>query len=122
MGSNSKTAGCLFGLAFGDALGAPAEFMSYEQIIRRCPAGGPADLDGDPIRVTDDTQMALAVGEALIACKSAGMFTPDLFEESLRRAFVDWLNSPDNNRAPGMTCLRACEGLEAGGPWLEATV
>jgi ADP-ribosylglycohydrolase len=39
-----------------------------------------------------------------------------------RRRFVDWLNSPDNNRAPGNTCLRACRDLEAGRPWVEATV
>jgi ADP-ribosylglycohydrolase len=39
----------------------------------------------------------------------------------LRQAFVDWLNSPDNNRAPGMTCIRACTGLVGGLRWVEAT-
>jgi ADP-ribosylglycohydrolase len=121
MASISKANGCLFGVAFGDAYGAPTEFMSYEEILSRWPVGL-ADLDGDPIRVTDDTQMTLAVGEALIACKSAGIFTPAGLEDSLRHTFVQWLNSPDNNRAPGMTCLRACEALEAGKPWLQATV
>jgi ADP-ribosylglycohydrolase len=122
MASISKTNGCLFGLAFGDAYGAPTEFLSYEQILSMWPVAGPADLDGDLIRVTDDTQMALAVGEALIACKSAGLLTPDGLEKTLRHAFVQWFRSPDNNRAPGMTCLRACEALQAGKPWLEATV
>ena len=98
MASSSKTNGCLFGLAFGDACGAPTEFLSYEQILSMWPVAGPADLDGDPIRVTDDTQMALAVGEALIACKLTGLLTPDRLENALRHAFVQWFRSPDNNR------------------------
>ena len=57
-----RAAGCLFGLAFGDALGAPTEFLPVAEILRRWPPAGPA---GEPARVTDDTQMALAVGEAL---------------------------------------------------------
>ena len=37
------------------------------------------------------------------------------------RRFVEWAHSPDNNRAPGMTCLRACAGLAEGKPWISAT-
>ena len=33
-----------------------------------------------------------------------------------------WATSPENDRAPGMTCLQACDGLRRGLPWLEATV
>lgn len=29
-----------------------------------------------------------------------------------------WAHSPENNRAPGMTCSRACGGLAEGAPWL----
>lgn len=122
MSRNSRISGCLFGLAFGDAYGAPTEFMSFDDILRQWPGDGPADLAGDPIRVTDDTQMTLAVGEALIAGKSTGSFTPRSLEKTFRKAFVQWLNSPDNNRAPGMTCLEACKNLEAGKAWVEATV
>jgi len=118
----SRSSGCLFGLAMGDAFGAPVEFLSYEQIVDRWPEGKLVDLEGDPIRVTDDTQMAMAVGEAISICKSSGPLTPDRVENALRDGFVQWLNSPDNNRAPGMTCLRACEGLEAGKAWQDATV
>ncbi len=117
-----RAAGCLFGLAFGDAWGAPTEFLSVEEILRRWPPGGPAGPSGDPARVTDDTQMALAVGEALAAALAGRDMSPASVESHMRAAFVEWLNSPDNNRAPGMTCLRACEGLGAGGHWLEATV
>lgn len=118
----SRVAGCLFGLAFGDALGAPTEFLSVNEILSRWPPAGPADLAGDPARVTDDTQMALAVGEALTEAIRGRDLSPRTLEALLRAAFVEWSNSPDNNRAPGMTCLTACEALEAGGRWVDATV
>lgn len=114
--------GCLFGLAFGDALGAPTEFLSVAEILSRWPPAGPVDLAGHPARVTDDTQMALAVGEALAEAVVRRDLSPGTMEALIRAAFVEWLNSPDNNRAPGMTCLRACEALEAGKQWLDATV
>ena len=118
----SRIEGCLFGLAFGDAMGAPTEFLSVAEILERWPPAGPADLVGDPVRVTDDTQMALAVGEALAEAFSLRDLSPGTLETLFSNAFVEWLNSADNNRAPGMTCLRACEGLEAGKRWVEATV
>ncbi len=40
----------------------------------------------------------------------------------LRRRFVAWALSPDNNRAPGRTCMRACAALEDGYRWQRATV
>src|SRR5688572_17412935 len=118
----SRVAGCLFGLAFGDALGAPTEFLGVGEILRRWPPAGPSEPSGDPFRVTDDTQMALAVGEALAEAARRRDLSPATLEALLREAFVGWLNSPDNDRAPGSTCLRACEGLEAGRLWLEATL
>ncbi len=120
MSSMRRTSGCLFGLAFGDALGAPTEFLTVEAILARFPPDGPEQPEGDPARVTDDTQMMLAVGEALM--QASRPYTPEALERRLRQTFVAWLRSPENNRAPGMTCLRACEGLEQGVSWQEATV
>lgn len=120
MSAIRRASGCLFGLAFGDALGAATEFLSIDEILARFPPNGPEQLEGDPARVTDDTQMALAVGEALM--QATRPYTPAALERRLRQTFVAWLRSPENNRAPGMTCLRACEGLEKGLPWHEATV
>ena len=117
-----RVKGCLFGLAVGDALGAPTEFLPVAEILRRWPPAGPAEPAGEPARVTDDTQMALAVGEALAEALAGRDMSPASVETRVRAAFVEWLNSPDNNRAPGMTCLRACEALETGRHWLEATV
>jgi ADP-ribosylglycohydrolase len=42
-------------------------------------------------------------------------------EPPVRERFVQWFFSPENNRAPGMTCLRACEALSRGGDWQAAS-
>jgi ADP-ribosylglycohydrolase len=110
--------GSLFGLAYGDSLGRPTEFLDYGSIVATYGVAGPRELTGDPARVTDDTQMALAVGEALL---EAPTLTPEALEPVLRRNFVAWLKSPDNTRSPGMTCLHACVALAEGLPWRQAT-
>jgi ADP-ribosylglycohydrolase len=116
---------CLFGVALGDALGAQTEFVrSAEEIRRRWPPMGPMEPAGYPVwRVTDDTQMMLAVGWAMKDL--GGELEPGPFAERLRVRFVQWYHDPDNNRAPGNTCLRACDGLEAledGQAWQDASV
>ncbi|WBB56845.1 ADP-ribosylglycohydrolase family protein [Verrucosispora sp. WMMD573] len=113
-----RAAGSLFGLAFGDALGKPTEFRTVAEIDQMYGPTGPRELVGDPALVTDDTQMALAVGWAL---HDAPTYTAEAVEPLLRRRFLDWAASPDNNRAPGMTCLRACAELSRGLPWQQAT-
>lgn len=63
-------AGCLLGLALGDALGAEFEGQSTEQMARRF--GSPAQLieqfPTGELTYTDDTQMMIGVAETLIAC------------------------------------------------------
>ncbi|WDZ87327.1 ADP-ribosylglycohydrolase family protein [Micromonospora cathayae] len=113
-----RASGSLFGLAYGDALGKPTEFLTVDEIVRRYGPTGPRELTGNPALVTDDTQMALAVAWAL---HDAPALTPAVVEPLLRRRFLDWAASPDNNRAPGMTCLRACAELSRGMRWQEAT-
>ena len=118
--TGKQASGCLFGMAFGDALGFQTEFLSVAEIVRRFPPSGPQEISGSPALVTDDTQMALAVGEALLQAPKP--FAPETLEASLREAFIAWASSPDNNRAPGMTCLTACGRLHRGMLWTEATV
>jgi ADP-ribosylglycohydrolase len=105
-------------LAYGDSLGKPTEFQEYAQIVARYGPEGPRRLEGEPALVTDDTQMALAVGEALLEVRTV---TPATLEPVLRRRFLEWAASPENDRAPGMTCLRACAALADGRPWTRAT-
>lgn len=118
--TNNRASGCLFGLALGDALGAKTEFLSVCEIQQRFGPDGPAEPPGDLALVTDDTQMALAVGEALLEAERP--LAAATGEGPLRRAFVAWADSPDNDRSPGMTCLTACARLRMGMPWTQATV
>jgi ADP-ribosylglycohydrolase len=102
-------------------MGAPTEFLRVDEILKKFPPAGPTEPMGNPALVTDDTQMALAVGKSLVEATGTGALTPSSLEKALRRNFINWLNSPFNNRAPGMTCIQACERLESGLPWHEAT-
>lgn len=115
----SKKQGCLFGLAIGDGFGYPVEFMSIEEIYDSYPPNGPQSPQGNPIIVSDDTQMAISVGKALMYC--AGNYSLSILEQALRSEYLRWYDSPENNRAPGMTCLSACERLAKNIPWEEAT-
>ena len=115
-----RASGCLLGLAYGDALGAETEFLQINDILRLYPPAGPHDLIAPLACVTDDTQMALAVGEALL--EAARPYSLQTLEDPLRDAFIAWNESPDNNRAPGMTCLQACNYLACGLPWYKATI
>ncbi|QDS97585.1 ADP-ribosylglycohydrolase family protein [Adhaeretor mobilis] len=66
----SRFEGCLLGLAVGDALGAPFEGMSADDIAQRYPSA--QDLIENPppeeLCYTDDTQMAIGVAETLVKC------------------------------------------------------
>lgn len=111
--------GALLGLAMGDAMGFPTEFNDIAQIAAKCGPWRtmPLPLSSGRAYVTDDTQMTLALGEGLIEALAAGPLTANRMEPPVRARFVQWWGSPENNRAPGMTCLRACEALSRGGVW-----
>lgn len=117
-----RASGSLFGLAYGDAMGAPTEFLDMKRIHKRYGFDGPRDFERTPALVTDDTQMALAVAEGLVDALRNPPFEAKLITPMWRRRFIDWLHDPENNRAPGNTCLRACEGLDRGLPWERATL
>lgn len=79
--------GCLVGLAVGDALGTTLEFKQRDTYahITDMVGGGPFNLEAGIW--TDDTSMALALGEALLASAAKGsVFSP----EEAQRRFVDW--------------------------------
>jgi ADP-ribosylglycohydrolase len=105
--------GMMYGLALGDALGAPVEFWDLKGIRERYGPDGIQELP-EPALFTDDTQMTLAVAEALIA---AGHQDLGAIMAALRERFIAWLRSPENNRSPGGACLYGARQLEAGVPW-----
>ncbi len=113
--TRSRYRGCLYGLAVGDALGAPVEFLSLEDIQRRYGKRGIRDFDSwgrfPAGGYTDDTQMSLATAlgciRALQRTRSIGMCHP---ASVVYQRYLDWLKSQDDaaqRRAPGNTCLSA---------------
>lgn len=113
--------GSLLGLALGDAMGFPTEFNDVPSILAKCGPWREMDLPR-PAIVTDDTQMTLALGRALRSAMDRGTLTPEGLERAARAEFVAWSRSPENNRAPGRTCLVACDLLaKERRPWQDAS-
>ncbi|MBN3930213.1 ADP-ribosylglycohydrolase family protein [Streptomyces verrucosisporus] len=113
--------GTLLGLAIGDAMGFPTEFNDVPSILAKCGPWRSMELPR-PAFVTDDTQMTLALGRGLRTAAEDGPLTPSRMLRPVREEYVAWWRSPENNRAPGRTCLVACERLgHAGLPWQEAS-
>ncbi len=87
----ARAEGAYLGVALGDALGATVEFMTPREIAheygvhRELKGGGWLRLK--PGRVTDDTTMSLALGEAII--KDQGEVRP----LSCARAFDAWMRA-----------------------------
>ncbi|GGV48378.1 hypothetical protein GCM10010277_41720 [Streptomyces longisporoflavus] len=112
--------GSLIGLALGDALGFPTEFNDVPSILAKCGPWRDMELPR-PAIVTDDTQMTLALARGLRTAMDRGLLVPKRMERPVREEFVEWYQSPENNRAPGNTCLKACYLLKTGKPWEEAS-
>ncbi|MDH6120491.1 ADP-ribosylglycohydrolase family protein [Kitasatospora sp. GAS204B] len=110
-----RATGALLGLAIGDAMGYPTEFRTIAQLAATDPDWRRLPLP-TPALITDDTQMTLAVARAV---RLTGELAPQPFAEQLTDEFVAWCHAPDNNRAPGLTCMRACRELQRhpGRPW-----
>lgn len=79
-----RFAGCLLGLAVGDALGSHFEKQSADWIRRRyhVPEALIAIPPAAPWQYTDDTQMAIGVAETLVK-------DGEIIEQSLCEAFVE---------------------------------
>ena len=109
----------LYGVALGDSLGKPTEFGSLSAIKERYGIDGIQELP-DPALYTDDTQMTLALTEGLL---DVGLYTDlDSRMNAIGKRFVAWLHSPQNNRAPGFTCMEGIRRFERGVLWRESGV
>jgi ADP-ribosylglycohydrolase len=109
--------GCLLGLAIGDALGFPTEFLSLPEIQKKYGPNGIQDLPGNPALHSDDTQTSMAVARALI---DAGQNGVENWMDALSKEFLAWFRSPENDRAPGNTTIKGCQHLEEGVSWTQA--
>jgi len=118
METTDRFLGCIFGLAIGDALGAPVEFLTLADIHRTYGDRGIAGFEpwgGFPAgSYTDDTQMSLATAFGLIVARSRGTDP----SAAIYRYYLDWRKSqedPVNRRAPGNTCMAALEAERKSG-------
>lgn len=118
----SQFLGCLSGIAIGDALGAPVEFMILSEIREKFGKDGIADFypwDGfQPGSYTDDTQMSIATAKGYLQAKpllkEKGI--SDLLQ-AVYRQYLDWLrlmDDPYQVRGPGNTCLSALQSGKMG--------
>ncbi len=69
-----------------------------------------------PHLYTDDAQMSIVVARGPL---DVGDKDLDTLMTEIGRQFVRWSESPDNNRAPGRTCVAGCANLKQGMPWRE---
>lgn len=105
-----RALGSFLGLAVGDALGATVEFMTAREIAAQYKVhnqiigGGWLRLRAG--RVTDDTEMALALGSALVASGGWNL-------RAIADAFVKWMRTMPVDM--GNTCRRGISNYIATG-------
>lgn len=129
MGSDRVRA-TLLGGALGDAFGGLVEFDSIERIrLQYGRAGIVEPPTGQPLLITDDTQMTLFTAEALIRARRD---TTKDSAEVAHRAYLRWLHTQGGQvpadvvdgwlitvpelhslRAPGNTCLSALQSTSS---------
>jgi ADP-ribosyl-[dinitrogen reductase] hydrolase len=109
---HGRCRGSLLGLAVGDALGAPAEFLTADQVAQRW--GVLAEMVGGgchdcaPGEVTDDTEMMLCLAESMA---SLGRFDA----EDVMSRYVAWFDSDPND--VGITVRTVMLGVKSGTRW-----
>ena len=131
--------GCLIGGAVGDALGAPVEFISHDEIVRCFGSQGIRDYVpayGVLGAITDDTQMTLFTAEGLLRAnvreRMRGLTT---YSGVTDHSYLRWLETQGikapveigrdgwlwkqealhHRRAPGNTCLSALKSKKGFG-------
>ncbi len=96
-----RARGAFLGLAIGDALGAPVEFMTSGEIkakygiLKEIVGGGWLRLK--PGQVTDDTEMALCIARGVVSCQGWNLTV-------IAQQFARWLKSKPVD--VGDTCRR----------------
>jgi len=129
--------GCLLGGAVGDALGAPVEFMSLNEIIRKFGPSGITDYSpafGKIGAITDDTQMTLFTAEGVLRSVTRGHHKGICYPPSVvYYSYLRWLRTQEgpiddckkdswlmsipelySRRAPGHSCLSGLHSPERG--------
>jgi len=141
--TKEQYSGCIYGLAIGDALGFPNEFNDRKtNLIRR---NNKELTDLEPVldftrgktkkigkkivyepniefpagTYTDDTQMSLAVAQALLRSNLKKHNINNIMKNT-QEEFINWLNDEQNNRAPGKACIAGCRKMAEGMSWKQS--
>jgi ADP-ribosylglycohydrolase len=105
----------LLGLALGDALGWPVEFIWLPGIRERYGAAGIVDVP-DPAVYTDDTQMTVALMRGLIDAGPRASLDEQMAGVGAR--FGEWRRDPAIEvTSPGTTCKSGLDRYLAGTSW-----
>jgi ADP-ribosylglycohydrolase len=115
MNSAQRIEGVIYGTAIGDAIGYQVEF---ERVMPSEPKV--VGMNSSPCLYSDDTQMMRAVFEGLLRARTWNDVTKSGRE--VAEEFIAWSQSPENNRAPGNTCMAACRNLINGDTWVESGI
>nr|DAO38442.1 MAG TPA: hypothetical protein [Caudoviricetes sp.] len=123
MANFDRIKGALYGVAVGDALGGPLEFLPRATVRRRYPEGlremiGGGWLHLRPGETTDDTAMTLCVADGILEAESRTALrhaSDDELASAIGSRFICWLdgNPPD----VGDTCREAIARAEYGLSW-----
>jgi len=131
--------GCMLGGAVGDALGAPVEFMSRDEILDCFGEKGITQYStafGGLGNITDDTQMTLFTAEGLIRAWVSGCLKGiSTYSVVTAHAYLRWLKTQGERpnididvdetgwlfqhrqlrscRAPGNTCISALQEMDS---------
>jgi ADP-ribosylglycohydrolase len=116
MNEQERAQAMIYGLALGDALGWPIEFLNMQKVSIIYGTLGIQEPP-TPARVTDDTQTSLVIAETLIDAADSEL---DVLMAGMTRRLIDWSNSAENDRAPGYSVTEAARTLEAGVSWRES--
>ena len=101
----------LVGLAAGDAWGYQVEFLSYKKMPK------PVPQPRNVWKVSDDTQMTLALERGV---QNFNALAPiSITSEQILEEFIAWSESPENNRAPGATCMGSIRNQIFGANWYD---
>lgn len=114
--------GCLLGLAVGDALGAPVEFLSLTEIKEKYGEKGITEFDVwngfKPGFYTDDTQLSLATAKGCIGAQfnllREGKSRSQEFVYKRYKEWLDNMKDPFQVRHPGYTCMTVLQSGEKG--------
>jgi len=113
---NEKIKGAIYGFAYGDSWGKDPEFKNHPTILAEYPEFPQYAV------VTDDTQMSLYAMYAIMfeaendLAALQGLQLSETKRAKIRTYFADsfleFAHDPDNDRAPGLTCMNALRSYE----------